>query len=224
MHKLDYNTSKKKLVLPEYGRNIQKMVEHVMKIEDRKERNEAARAIIVIMGNLNPHLRDVSDFKHKLWDHLAIMSDFSLDIDYPYTPPTLETLAEKPKTLPYNNNNMRYRYYGRIIEELIRKVGLIENAERKNILISVITNHMKKAYIMWNKEIVSDDIIFEHLRELSRGKLIATADLKLSDPRDLAKNLKKGHTVSNVNGNSNSINNNNNNNSNSGNSKRMIRS
>ena len=117
----DYNTSRKKLVLPEYGRHIQKMVLHAVALEDAEERNRAARAIITIMGNMNPHLRDVSDFKHKLWDHLAIISDFKLDIDSPYVTPTPETLAEKPRVVPYNTHKIRFKHYGRVIELLVAK-------------------------------------------------------------------------------------------------------
>ena len=188
----DYNTQRGKMVLPEYGRNIQKMVEYAIELEDREERNRAARAIISIMGNLNPHLRDVSDFKHKLWDHLAIMSDFKLDIDSPYETPLPEILFEKPKPVPYKNEDIRYKHYGKIIELLIAEAIKYEEGEEKSALIKLIANHMKKCYLTWNREVVTDEAIFEDLKTLSGGKIIPGEDLRLSESRDiLSKNKKK---------------------------------
>jgi len=188
----DYNTQRKKLVLPEYGRNVYKMVEHLMSIEDREERNKAARAIISIMGNLNPHLRDVADFKHKLWDHLFIMSDFKLDIDSPYEKPTPEVLFEKPRPVPYGNYNIRFKHYGKVIELMINKAADYPEGKEREALIRLIANHMKKCYLTWNREVVSDDIIFDDLRNLSNGKIVIDNGLKLSETRDiLAKNKKK---------------------------------
>jgi hypothetical protein len=178
--------------LPEYGRNIQKMVEYTIQIEDREERNKAARAIISIMGNLNPHLRDVTDFKHKLWDHLFIISDFKLDIDSPYEKPTPEILFEKPKPVPYSEYDIRYKHYGKIIELLIKEALAFEPGPEKDMLIKLIANHMKKCYLTWNREVVSDEVIFEDLKKLSGGALEVSEDLKLSESRDiLAKNKKK---------------------------------
>ena len=197
MHKIenmsyDYNTQRKKLVLPEYGRNVHKMVDYLMTIEDREERNKAARAIISIMGNLNPHLRDVADFKHKLWDHLFIMSDFKLDIDSPYERPTPEVLYEKPKPVPYGNYNIRFKHYGKLIELMIKKAADYPDGKERDTLIHLIANHMKKCYLTWNREAVSDDIIFEDLRTLSDGKIVIDNGMKLSETRDiLAKNKKK---------------------------------
>ena len=188
----DYNTGRKKLVLPEYGRNIQKMIKYATSIEDPEERNRAARAIIAIMGNMNPHLRDVSDFKHKLWDHLAIISDFELDIDSPYVVPTLEILREKPRQVPYNTYSIRFKHYGKIIEMLIKKAVEFEEGPEKEVLIKLIANHMKKSYLTWNREAVTDEVIFQDLKELSGGKIIADKALKLSETRDiLAKSKKK---------------------------------
>jgi len=188
----DYNTQRKKLVLPEYGRNVYKMVEYLMTIEDREERNKAARSIIYIMGNLNPHLRDVADFKHKLWDHLFIMSDFKLDIDSPYEKPTPEVLYEKPRPIPYSNYDIKYKHYGKIIELMIKKAADYPEGKERDILIRLIANHMKKCYLTWNRETVNDDIIFDDLRKLSDGKIIVENEVKLSDTRDiLAKNKKK---------------------------------
>jgi len=187
----DYNTQREKMVLPEYGRNIQKMVNYAMQIEDREERNRAAQAIISIMGNLNPHLRDVSDFKHKLWDHLAIMSDFKLDIDSPYETPVPEILFEKPKPVPYKEEKIKYKHYGKIIELLIEEAVKYEEGEEKNVLVKLIANHMKKCYLTWNREVVTDEAIFEDLKVLSEGRLQPGDDMKLSESRDILTKVKK---------------------------------
>ncbi|MFW5645524.1 MAG: DUF4290 domain-containing protein [Bacteroidota bacterium] len=186
----DYNTNRKKLQLPEYGRNIQKMVDFVVEIKDRDERNKAARAIINIMGNLNPHLRDVGDFKHKLWDHLAIISDFRLDIDAPYELPTKEKLEEKPNSVSYNQSDLRYKHYGRSLTLMIEKAAEMEEGEEKSYLIKLLANHMKKSYLTWNREAVDDKQIFLDLKELSGGKIdMLEEDLHLSETRDI---LQKG--------------------------------
>lgn len=183
----DYNTSRSKLILPEYGRNIQKMVEHILTIEDREERNRLAQAVIIIMGNMNPHLRDINDFKHKLWDHIAIMSDFKLDIDYPYAIPQPEEFAEKPKPVHYNNNEIRYRHYGSIVESLIHEAVKLPEGEDKDTLTRLIANHMKKSYLNWNRDSVTDEIILNDLYELSGKKLSVKEGIKLTDQKDFQK-------------------------------------
>ncbi|UCG26618.1 MAG: DUF4290 domain-containing protein [Bacteroidales bacterium] len=188
----DYNTSRKKLVLPEYGRHIQKMVDHAKAIKDREERNKAAKTIISIMGNMNPHLRDISDFKHKLWDHLALMSDFELDIDSPYEMPARETLISKPKQIPYMSDKIRYLHYGRIMQQMIDAAVEMEDGSDKERLTMLIANHMKKSYLTWNRNQVTDEIIFHDIRQLSGGKIIIPENMKLSETKDiLAKSKKK---------------------------------
>jgi type II secretory pathway component PulJ len=187
----DYNTSREKMAIPEYGRNIHKMVEHISTLEDREERNKAARTVIAIMGNMNPHLRDINDFKHKLWDHLAIISDFKLDIDSPYEPPAISTLTEKPKTVPYNDYPIRYKHYGKILEQMIMAATEMEEGEKKEALIQMIANHMKKSYLTWNRSQVTDDIIFNDLRELSGGKIDRGSELRLSESKDILSRTKK---------------------------------
>jgi len=189
----DYNTTRKRMVLPEYGRNVQKMIDYAKTIEDRDERNRAAQTIIGIMGNLNPHLRDIADFKHKLWDHLALISNFELDIDSPYETIAPDTLLEKPKSLSYAENKIRFKHYGKYIEDMIKKAIEMEEGEEKEALIKMLANHMKKSYLTWNREVVNDEQIFLDLKELSGGKIdIQTTDLKLSETRDiLSKNRKK---------------------------------
>jgi hypothetical protein len=188
----DYNTRRERLKLPEYGRNIQKMINHILTIEDKEERNKAARTIIAVMGNLNPHLRDVADFKHKLWDHLAVISDFKLDIDSPYETPTPELLSEKPKKIPYTQKNIRFKHYGHSIVLMIEKAAEMEDGEEKEDLIKMIAYHMKKSYLTWNREAVDNREIFEDLVTLSGNRLVISPDLELPETRDiLAKNVRK---------------------------------
>ncbi|MCW0484306.1 DUF4290 domain-containing protein [Gaoshiqia sediminis] len=188
---MDYNSNRKKMPLPEYGRNLQNMVEHIMTIEDRDERNRGARTIIDIMGNMYPYLRDINDFKHKLWDHLAIMSDFQLDIDYPYDPPKRETFNEPPKRVPYETGRIKLRHYGKILELLVDKAAKYETGEEKELLIKLLANHMKKSYLVWNKDTVDDEKIYADLEVLSHGR-IQRSDLGLTETKDiLFRNRKK---------------------------------
>ena len=187
----DYNTSRKKLVLPEYGRNIQKMVDYIMNTEDRIERNRLTQALINVMGNLNPHLRDIHDFKHKLWDHIAIMSEFKLDIDYPYAVPVPETFQEKPRIVPYPQSAIRYKHYGKILENMIGYAcNMPENDERR-ALIQIIANHMKKSYLTWNREAVDDQVIVNDLGVLSKGKIKLDDSYKLEETREILNKGKK---------------------------------
>ncbi|MBW6534587.1 MAG: DUF4290 domain-containing protein [Mariniphaga sp.] len=179
---MDYNTKRKKLPMPEYGRNIQNMVDHLFTLEDREKRNQSAQAIIDVMGNLYPYLRDVAEYKHKLWDHIAIMSDFKLDIDYPYDPPSPDILTEKPHRVPYNQSNIKVRHYGLITQKLIDKAIEMEGEEQQ-ILIEQIANQMKKLYQAWNKDSVEDEKIFIDLEELSGHKLKVSRDIQLSEVR-----------------------------------------
>ncbi len=186
-----YNTSHKKLVLPEYGRNIQKMVDHLKTIENREMRNKAAREVISIMGNLNPQLRDIVDFKHKLWDHLALMSNFELDIDSPYPSPLKSQLFAKPKKVLYNQGGIQFKHYGKMILKMIKIAVEMKNDEKKKFLIELIATQMKKAYLTWNKEVVEDYVIFEDIRILSEGKIEIDKNLHLSQSRDLMAKKKK---------------------------------
>ena len=153
---MKYNTEEKKLVMPEYGRNIQNMVDYCITIQDREERKRCADTIINIMGNMFPHLRDVNDFKHILWDHLAIMADFKLDIDYPYEIVKKEDLYSRPPRIPYNNSRIRYRHYGKTLEKMIQKATEFEPGVEKDQLIKLLATQMKKSFLTWNKESVDD--------------------------------------------------------------------
>ncbi|HRZ98194.1 MAG TPA: DUF4290 domain-containing protein [Paludibacter sp.] len=188
---MEYTTLQGKLIMPEYGRNIQQMVTHALQIEDRDERTRCIKTIINIMGNMFPYLRDVNDFKHKLWDHVAIMSDFKLDIDFPYEILQAENLYTKPEPIPYKNSRIHYHHYGRTLEEMIEKVSEYEESEEKSELIRLIANQMKKCFLTWNKEVVDDRKIFDDLRFLSKGKLDISEDfLKLVESRDVLYNKK----------------------------------
>lgn len=192
---MQYNTQKEKLVLPEYGRNIQNMVDHCVAINDSEERRRCAYAVIDIMGNMFPHLRDVNNFKHILWDHLAIMSDFKLEIDYPYDIIKKEDLFSAPGHLDYSRATMKYRHYGKILEKMILIAANMEEGAKKEHLQKMLLNQMKKSYSQWNKE-ADDEKIFHDMKELSGGKIVITADsytipdLKQNGNRDKLKNIK----------------------------------
>jgi len=171
VHHLEYNSERQHLIIPEYGRHLQKLIDQATVIEDREERNKVAKYIIQVMGSLNPHLRDVPDFQHKLWDQLFIMSDFRIDVDSPYPIPSREVLQLKPDVLEYPQNFPKYRYYGNNIKYMIDVANKWDDGELKSALVKVIANHMKKSYLSWNKDTVKDDVIFEHLFELSGGKI-----------------------------------------------------
>jgi hypothetical protein len=189
---LEYNSEREHLIIPEYGRHLQKLIEQATVIEDDAERNKAAKYIIQVMGSLNPHLRDVPDFQHKLWDQLFIMSDFKLVADSPYPIPSREVLQLKPEVLKYPQNYPKYRYYGNNIKYMIDVANKWEEGEMKSALVKVIANHMKKSYLSWNKDTVKDDVIFEHLYELSDGKLnLLQSSEELLNTTDLLRTNKR---------------------------------
>ena len=168
---LQYNNERSQLAIPEYGRHIHKMIQQVMAEDDKEQRNKQAQAIIGIMGNLNPHLRDVADFQHKLWDQLFIMSEFKLDVDAPFPKPSAEVLAAPPTPLAYPQSYPKYRFYGNNIKGMIDVIVNWEEGELKEALVYVIANHMKKCFLNWNKDSVEDQVIFDHLYELSDSKI-----------------------------------------------------
>ncbi|MDR0799156.1 MAG: DUF4290 domain-containing protein [Dysgonamonadaceae bacterium] len=183
---MKYNTQEKRLALPEYGRNIQNMVDYCVSISDREERTKCADTIISIMGNLFPHLRDVNDFKHILWDHLAIMADFSLDIDYPYEVIKKEDLYIKPSKLPYPTSKFTYKHYGKYLEDMIKEAIKFSESEEKEYLVSLLANHMKKSFLTWNKEVVDDSKIFSDLTQLSKGKIVLNEEeYKLTESKEI---------------------------------------
>ena len=171
---MEYNTNRTKLLMPEYGRNIQQMVEYCKSLPSKEERNEVAKTIVEFMGQRNPHLRDEENYKHKLWDHLYILADYDLDVDAPYPFPTKEELAQKPNRMDYPSFENEYKFYGKSILQLIDRAIELEEGEEKEALIQVIANNMKKSYNVYNKEHVQDEVIFRHLKELSQDKLDLT--------------------------------------------------
>ena len=189
---LQYNTEREHLIIPEYGRHLQKMINHAVAQESKEERSRLAKAIISIMGNMQPHLRDVPDFQHKLWDQLFIMSDLKLDADSPFEIPTEEMLNVRPEPLKYPQNFPKYRFYGNNIKTMIDVANTWEQGEMKEALQYTIANHMKKSFLNWNKDTVEDSVIFGHLFELSDGKIdLRGSKEDLSDSTSLLKTQRK---------------------------------
>ncbi|HRN98791.1 MAG TPA: DUF4290 domain-containing protein [Flavobacterium sp.] len=184
VHFLEYNAERPPLIIPEYGRHLQKLIDQAVLLEDRGERNKAARYII--------HLRDVPDFQHKLWDQIFIMSDFRLDVDSPYPIPSREVLQLRPDPLAYPQKLPKYRFYGNNIQYMIDVANGWEDGELKSALVKVIANHMKKSYLSWNKDTVTDQVIFEHLYEMSGGRInLLQSEEELTDTNKLMHTNKK---------------------------------
>jgi len=182
---MEYNSGRPKMIIPEYGRHIQKMVDFATSIKDKEERNKCARSIIDVMGQLNPHLRDVADFKHKLWDHLFIMSNFNLDVDSPYEIPSPEILNEKPDALEYPSGKIKNKHYGKIVIELIEKAKSYDEGEEKQSLVDAIANLMKRHYLTWNNKSISDEIILKDLKSMSTGTLEVSKDFEFASTSDI---------------------------------------
>jgi len=168
---LAYNSQLKPITQPEFGRNIQRMIEKAIAEPNRDIRNRMAKAIIEIMAQLTPHLRDAADYKHKLWDNLFIISNFRLDVDSPFPKPNVETLEAKPDRVNYPNTNIKFRHYGKTIENLVNKARTMPNGEEKSIFVEMVANMMKKSYLAWNRDTVTDDVILDQLSQMSKGEL-----------------------------------------------------
>ena len=201
---LEYNSDRSLMIIPEYGRHIQKLVDHCVALESEDERLKMATAIVDVMGNLQPHLRDVPDFKHKLWDQIFIMSKFELNVESPFGKPDQQELQAKPEPLAYPKMASKYRFYGHNIQTMIKVALSWDEGELKTALIYNIANHMKKCYLNWNKDTVEDAVIFKHLKELSGGGIDLTEE---HDALSNSENLLK--KTSNSRGNNNKSNNNN---------------
>ena len=211
----DYNTTRSHLILSEYGRNVQNMVKYICELPTIEERNKYAQAVIDLMGFLQPHLRDVADFKHKLWDHLHIISGYQIDVDSPYPKPLIENAYIKPEPLSYPQQRITYKHYGKTVEVLIEKAMREENPEQKKAMVQGIANFMKMAYVTWNKDNVSDDTIIKDLKYLSGGLLsldegvnLAKVEFRAQNPRQNNSN-NRGRTNNNNNNGKNRQNNNN---------------
>jgi Domain of unknown function (DUF4290) len=189
---MEYNSTRGKMIISEYGRNIQKMVEFIVELEDREKRSRMARVLINIMAQMHPEMRDAGDLKRKLWDHLHIMADFKLDVDSPYPAPSPQALAAKPQRIPYTQEDILYKPYGKNIARIIEKAVEYEEGPEKEAFTKTIANHLKKAYLNWNRDSVNDELITKHLAVLSHGKLKLSEDFRLNNTTDiLARNKKK---------------------------------
>ena len=175
---MEYNTARNHLIIPEYGRHVQKMVEHATTITDKDKRNKCVNAIINFMGQMNPHLRDIKEFTHKLWDHLFIMSEFQIDAESPYPIPEIKKLQEKPKKIPYPKNKIKFPFYGAALENMIKFAVTMNKGRQKEIMTGMVANHMKKSYLLFNKHSVSNETIKLHLNQLSENKLELAKDFE----------------------------------------------
>ncbi|HTX89397.1 MAG TPA: DUF4290 domain-containing protein [Bacteroidales bacterium] len=182
---MEYNTTREQMIIPEYGRNIQEMIHYCCTIGDREKRNQAAKFIVNVMAQMHPQVRDSVDFKHKLWDHLYIIADFKLEVDSPYPPPPPLTLSTKPEHLSYHDKEIEYRHYGKNIALIIEKAIAYPEGPEKEALVRAIAIHLKKSYLNWNRESVTDDLIEEHLSKLSGKKLKFHEDINLTATNDL---------------------------------------
>ncbi|KRT15456.1 hypothetical protein ASU31_13965 [Pedobacter ginsenosidimutans] len=217
----DYNTTRSHLILSEYGRNVQNMVKYICELPTIEERNKYAQAVIDLMGFLQPHLRDVADFKHKLWDHLHIISGYQIDVDSPYPKPLIENAYIKPAPLAYPQQRITYKHYGKTVENLIEKAMREENAEIKKAMVQSIANFMKMAYVTWNKDNVSDDTIIKDLKYLSGGLLSLDEGVNLAKVEFRAQNPRQSNNNNNNRGRSNNNNNNGKNRQNNNNNNRQ---
>ena len=189
---MEYNTQKSKLIIAEYGRNLQQMVQDCTRIEDRSLRTRTAEFIVNVMGQMNPKVKESGDYRQKLWDHLHIMADLKLDVDSPYPPPSQEILHFEHTPFNYQQSKIRFRHYGKNIELIIEKAATYEDGPEKEALIRTIANHMKKSYLNWNRNSVDDDVILKNLAELSTNRLQLSEEHKLSHTNEiLARNKKK---------------------------------
>ena len=193
---MEYNTARNKLVISEYGRNIQKMIEYATTIEDREQRNKSANLIVNIMAQMNPRIRESGDYKHKLWDHMFIISDLKLDVDSPYPKPSKNILYSKPEKIPYQDNNIRFRHYGKNIEKIINKAIKYEDGPEKDALIKTIANHLKKSYLNWNRDSVNDELILDHLASLSKDNLKLNKEVRLNNTSEILERNKRKKFVS----------------------------
>ena len=200
---MEYNSARKQLVIPEYGRNVQRMIEYAKELPTREERTTAAKTIITAMAVLNPQIKEMTDYKHKLWDHLYIISDFKLDCDSPYPMPEEENIHAKPKRVAYPQKNIKFRHYGSILENVINEVKVMDDGAEKKALTDMVANFMKHLYLTYNRDSVNDDVIFEQLKKMSGGLLEVSEGVKLSavyiEPKDYSAKKQKRPIVKNRN-------------------------
>lgn len=182
---MEYNTSRERLTIPEYGRNIQNMVAWAKKEEDREKRTVLAQAIVKVMGQLNPQPKEYNDYHHKLWDHLHIIAGFELDVDAPYPKPDPDSIDQRPEPLSYPQSKLEYRHYGKNIQSFIAKAMTMEAGPGREAMTVAIANMMKRAYVGYNMDSVSDEVIFEQLDKMSGSMLSVPEGLVLNSAKDL---------------------------------------
>ncbi len=178
-----YNSTRKPLIFPEYGRHVQKMVDFAVSIEDDEKRKEAVYAIINVMGRMHPNLKDVDDFNHKLWDHLIIMSDYKINVDSPYGNPTPTDSIITPKSIAYRDTDIRYKQYGRIVFKMIEEEKNCNSEEEKKALAMIVANHIKKSLYLWNSDNINDELVIEAMEKLSKGRLTLPKETTLVEMR-----------------------------------------
>ena len=182
---LTYNTEKEQIVISEYGRCVQEMIKKLPEIEDRRQRTEAAKYIISVMVQMNPSIKQSSDWEHKLWDHLYMISGYNLDLDSPYAPPTPIEQQRKPQHIGYQNNDIKYGHYGQYIVKMIEAAAQEENDEVREALAYSLAGQMKRNYLEWNKSVVNDQVILDDLRNISGGRLVINDDTKLNNTNEI---------------------------------------
>lgn len=182
---LKYNTEREKLIISEYGRNIQVMINHLMEIEDREKRTEAAHFIVNVMAQMNPQVKESNDYIHKLWDHLHIISDYKLDVDGPFEPPQQGVITVKPEHVGYQKHNIKHGHYGHYVSELLKKIEETEDEQKRELLLVAMANQMKRDYLNWNRETVNDLLILDDLHKLSDGKFSLPTDTKLASTSEI---------------------------------------
>ena len=173
------------MIIPEYGRNIQEMILYTCTVEDRQKRNKAAKFIVSIMAQMHPLVKDTIDYKRKLWDHMYLISNYALDVDSPFPPPPPLTLSTKPEKISYHDKEIEFKHYGKNIAVIIEKATEFPEGTEKDALVKAIAIHLKKSYLNWNRESVDDDLIEEHLKILSKGRLKHKEDVRLTTTSDL---------------------------------------
>lgn len=187
---LEYNTQRPHLRVPGYGRNIQKMINHAISIESSEDRNKIAGAIVSVMGQVNPQLKEIEDLNHKLWSHLFLISEFNLDVDSPYPKPAPESFTSKPDVLDYPQDKIRYGHYGLAIQNMLKIIGEFEEGDKKDHLSGLMVNLMKRMYLTWNRSSVDNDLIIKQLTELSGGKInLNEEEIQIDSTTELLKTI-----------------------------------
>lgn len=182
---MDYNTGREQIVISEYGRNIQMMIRHLMDIENRRQRTEAAYFVVNVMAQMNPQVKESNDYNHKLWDHLHIIANYELDVDGPYPKPTPEMQKKRPDHIGYQKNSIRYGHYGQYIYDIVKKVKEMEDGPKKKAILVNIANQMKRDYLNWNRDTVNDLLILDDLYKISDGEITLPIDTKLTPTNEI---------------------------------------